>query len=371
MIHIINDSNTKQSLSTQKIFNSNIKTNKETNIFDQKTRLNLHQKHDNNEKTSLSSRKQTIQNNQAAYLKKQHNREHITSTDNSVMHFPAIRHIDYQENQTSSINQKLEHTPFIFQSLISKSIASIQNKQNQHNKEQKRRKSKNNKKIIITKYWDNKSPLFVLGKNAEILKKGLRKGKSNTKILLPEKIKKILTGKFTNHHLLDPEYWSRTVEHWLSLNKSNRQASIESLLQHTIIANTDLRKKLHGQSGVLAAREIPPYFVIAPYSGLYCIGSDILKEKACHGTNVGRYAVDCSLNNLQIDLCGYGYGNITLCINANTTYSKNDPAMEDNTCFALITYQGWPYIFVISISKIKKSSELLIDYGQNYWTLNQ
>ena len=176
-----------------------------------------------------------------------------------------------------------------------------------------------------------------------------------------------MSADFENHHLLNPDYWSRIIEHWLSLSASGRKKSIDALLQPITINNSDPRKKLHGQYGVLAARDIPPYSVIAPYSGTYCIGSDILREKAYYGSNVGRYAVDCSMDSMQIDLCGYGHGNITLCINANTTYSKDDPVLNDNACFALIIYQGWPYIFVVSTNKIKKKCELLIDYGQFYW----
>ena len=164
---------------------------------------------------------------------------------------------------------------------------------------------------------------------------------------------------FENHELLNPEHWGRIIERRLSLSSRAPKKSIDALLQPITIKNSDPRKKLHGQYGVLAARDIPPYSVIAHYSGIYCIGSDILREKAYYGSNVGRYAVDCSIDSMQIDLCGYGHGNITLCINANITYSKDDPVLNDNACFALIIYQGWPYIFVVSINKIKKKCELL------------
>ncbi|MFK0571890.1 SET domain-containing protein-lysine N-methyltransferase [Endozoicomonas sp.] len=190
---------------------------------------------------------------------------------------------------------------------------------------------------------------------------------SKTKILLPAVIKNQLTRDSENNHLLNQHYWSELVEHWLSMDGDTRQNHIETQLTHTIINHTDPRKKLHWQSGVLAARDIPAYCVIAPYAGLYCIGSDILKEKSRFGTNVDRYAVNCPMDNIQIYLCGYGHGNITLCINANTTYSDKDPFFKDNVCFVVVIYQGWPYTFIVSISPIKKNHEVLIDYGRHYW----
>ncbi len=316
--------------------------------------------------TPLTRRKQVTQEVNPKHLNDRKDKEDTINLKKPAHHMPYIEQLPHPESQLHLIKQKIEHTPLVFQQLLDKTIIKAKSKNHQIKNRQKKR-NKKKKKIVLTKYWDNKAPLFSLGKNAEILKKSLRQGKSKTKVILPEQVKKSVRADFENHNLLNPDYWGKTIEHWLSLSASGRKNSIDALLQPITINNSDPRKKLHGQYGVLAARDIPPYSVIAPYSGVYCIGSDILREKAYYGSNVGRYAIDCSIDSMQIDLCGYGHGNITLCINANTTYSKDDPILDDNACFALIIYKGWPYIFIISSSFINIGSEILVDYGYYYW----
>lgn len=320
----------------------------------------------NNPETLLTSRKQAIQETRNCYLGHQKNTDSAKKTEPFTRISSFTKYFEHQENQLQSIKQKLEHTPFVFQQLFEKTIIKTTNNHQQNKKETKKRDKKKDT-IILTNYWDNRSPLFTLGKNAETLKNSLSKGNKKTKIRLPENFTKQLNSQDEKHPLLEPDYWNKIIEYWLSLSPNGRLKSIETWLQPTTIHHSDPRKKLHGQYGVLAARDIPSCTVIAPYSGLYCIGSDILREKACYGANVGRYAVNCSTDSVQINLCGYGHGNITLCINANTTYIDGDPVLDDNTCFALILYQGWPYIFVISTRKITRNSEVLIDYGRNYW----
>lgn len=337
----------------------------QSNNFGNKNRSNQSKKTRNhNSVTLLISRKQVIQEFSSKYLNNQKDKKDTMKLKKPAHHIPHAKQLPRQDKQLHLIKRGIEHTLLVFQPLFYQKIIENKNYQNR-NKPNGRNKKK--KKIVLAKYWDNQAPLFSLGRNARILKKSLRKEKSKTQVILPKTVKKAVSAVSGSHRLLNPNYWNKIIEYWLSLNQNERQDSIETLLQPTIIDGSDLRKKLHGQYGVLAARDIPPYSVIVPYSGLYCIGSDILKEKACYGLNVDRYVVDCSIDNLQVNLCGYGHGNITLCINANTTYSMEDPVLNDNACFALIVYQGWPYIFVISISNIKRNSELLIDYGRYYW----
>ncbi len=229
------------------------------------------------------------------------------------------------------------------------------------------RKQKNNNSLVLSEYWDNRAPLCVLGADASNLKASFSEKTSESLIILPPALEQRLQVLPGRHPLMDQHYWTESIEHWLSLDGDGRKDSIESSLQLTTIRHSDPRKKLHGQSGVIAASDLPAFSVIAPYAGLYCAGNDVTEEKARYGANVGRYAVDCSLDGVQIDLCGYGHGNITICINANTTYSGHDPVLRDNACFVLATYQGWPYVFVVSIEPIKKGAEVLVDYGRYYW----
>ncbi|GAA4647740.1 hypothetical protein GCM10023116_00020 [Kistimonas scapharcae] len=229
------------------------------------------------------------------------------------------------------------------------------------------RKPKNNNSLVLSEYWDNRAPLCVLGADASNLKESFSEKVSEPLIILPPALEQRLKALSGRHPLMEQDHWAESIEHWLSLDGDERKETIESSLQLTTIRHTDPRKKLHAQSGVIAACDIPAFSVIAPYAGLYCAGNDVAEEKARYGANVGRYAVDCSLEGVQIDLCGYGHGNITICINANTTYSELDPVLRDNACFVLATYQGWPYVFVVSIEPIEKEAEVLVDYGRYYW----
>ncbi len=240
-------------------------------------------------------------------------------------------------------------------------------KQNQSDDSLPEGKKKNNESLVLSEYWDNRAPLCILGADASNLRESFLERMSESLIILPPALEqrlKVLPGR---HPLMDQNYWTEAIEHWLSLDGDRRKDTIELSLQLTTIRSSDPRKKLHGQSGVIAASDIPAFSVIAPYAGLYCAGNDVAEEKARYGANVGRYAVDCSLEGVQIDLCGYGHGNITICINANTTYSEHDPVLRDNACFVLATYHGWPYVFVVSIEPIKEGGEVLVDYGRYYW----
>ena len=40
---------------------------------------------------------------------------------------------------------------------------------------------------------------------------------------------------------------------------------------------------------------------------------------------------------------------------------------EPNVAFWEVIYHGWPYIFVGSLTDIRKGDELCIEYGEDYW----
>ncbi|WP_067587030.1 SET domain-containing protein-lysine N-methyltransferase [Endozoicomonas ascidiicola] len=230
----------------------------------------------------------------------------------------------------------------------------------------KRNKNALNQPSVIN-YWDNRSPIAVFENNARIPQQSLARYPSTTSVHLPENLKTYLSQHDKKHTFLSSDFWESHIEYWLSLNSEQRKSTLDQYMISFLIPASDPRKKLYGQCGVMAARDIPPFSIIAPYGGMYCVGNDLLSERNRHGTNVVRYSVDCSMNGIQINLCGYAHGNITICINANTTYVESDPSYKDNCCFVIVVYRNWPYVFITSTASIKQDSELLIDYGRQYW----
>ncbi|WP_211828121.1 SET domain-containing protein-lysine N-methyltransferase [Kistimonas asteriae] len=296
----------------------------------------------------------------AGYFQVNNNR--ADAADSREIEKPYLPSEDHDEWVRKRSLQCIMISPFS----IPKDHLSLQ--KNKHSDDtQHDRKQKDTKGLVLSEYWDNRAPLCVLGADACILKETFTKKRPEPQVILPPAVEQRLKTLSSRHPLLDQHYWHDCIEHWLSFDGVGRQRTIESSLQLTTIRHSDPRKALHGQSGVVAACDIPAYSVIAPYAGLYCAGNDVAEEMARYGANVGRYAVDCSLGGVQIDLCGYGHGNITICINANTTYSEHEPDLRDNACFVLATYQGWPYVFVVTIKPVKKGAEVLVDYGRYYW----
>ncbi|WP_299727424.1 SET domain-containing protein-lysine N-methyltransferase [uncultured Endozoicomonas sp.] len=232
------------------------------------------------------------------------------------------------------------------------------------------RRKRNNKALkqpSIISYWDNRSPIAVFENNARVLQQSLAKYPSTTSVHLPENLKTYLSQHDKKHAFLSSDFWESHIEYWLSLNSEKRKNTLDQRMMSFLIPASDPRKKLHGQFGVIAARDIPPLSIIAPYGGMYCVGNDLHSERNRHGANIGRYSVDCSMHGMQINLFGYAHGNITICINANTTYVESDPYYKDNCCFVIVVYRNWPYVLITSTAPIKQGSELLIDYGRHYW----
>ena len=227
----------------------------------------------------------------------------------------------------------------------------------------KKRKRKATHVQILSRYWDNRAELHQFGREAQWLHKRLVSGQHKTRLVLPGNIKP--TG--IHQSITSEIVWEGVVERWLNMSASERASTLEQRLSHVIISEDDERKDLRGQSGVVAAKDLKPFTILGPYVGRYCHGGDVAEESARHGANVGRYAVDCSLDNLRLDVCGYGYGNVTVCINANTTYRDDETPRSANTFFMLVVYRGWPYVFVVSDRDIAKGQDVLIDYGRYYW----
>ncbi len=216
---------------------------------------------------------------------------------------------------------------------------------------------------VLTRYWDNRTELVQLGREADWLYQRTTERGGETQVRMPPDIR----PSGTDRVLKSSDHWNGIVEKWLQMSATERAGALDQYFQHTLLPDNDERAGLRGQSGVFAARDIKPMTVLGPYAGKYCHGQDLEEEQNTHGANVGRYTVDCSLDSIRLDLCGYGYGNITVCINACTTYRPDDPVRSANAFFLMVTYRGWPYVFVVSHKNIAKGEEILVDYGRYYW----
>ncbi|MTI12644.1 SET domain-containing protein-lysine N-methyltransferase [Sansalvadorimonas verongulae] len=227
----------------------------------------------------------------------------------------------------------------------------------------KPRKRKTTAIKTLTRYWDNRAPLHQFGHEAEWLHKRLSSGQHKTRLTLPRNVR----PKGIHRSLTSTVTWEGIVERWLTMDARTRAGELERNIKHVAIKNDDPRLGLRGQSGAVAARNIDAFTVLGPYVGKYCHGRDQQEEQSVHGHNVGRYGVDCSMDAVRLDLCGYGYGNVTVCINANTTYRPGDVVKAANAFFAMVVYRGWPYVFVVTRNAVAQGDEILVDYGRFYW----
>lgn len=123
--------------------------------------------------------------------------------------------------------------------------------------------------------------------------------------------------------------------------------------------------KLKGQRGVFANDNIDKYKTIAFYEG------KILKKNAqCNGYTMNMqyersiYAIDPLIDNS---------GNISIYINDYrdnivNLYDPINDISKINCSFLWIIIDKKPYTIIIATRKIKKDDELLVDYGDDYWS---
>ncbi len=229
--------------------------------------------------------------------------------------------------------------------------------EDQHNKPRKRKATAIQ---VLKRYWDNRAELYQFAPEAQWLHQRIRKPGASTQVMHSP-------GLPVPDALVSIDVWEQCLQWWLESTPEQRCQRLDAVLKHFQVPDHDSRHGLRGQNGAKSARDIPAYTILGPYVGRYCYGQDLRSEQGRFGVNVGRYAMDCSLDNLRLDLCGYGSGNVTVCINANTTYRSGDPVAQANAEFVLVIYQGWPTVFVMSICDIAKGTEVLVDYGRYYW----
>jgi hypothetical protein len=158
----------------------------------------------------------------------------------------------------------------------------------------------------------------------------------------------------------------------------NNDSSVRPGIKIDIVDANDPRVSLRNQNKVITTEFIPKYTIIAPYSGILTTEKFFVEkfpknsiERLRH--DAYSFAIHTRPKNHRLMLDGYGYGNETMCINDfrldpfSNNVSSQEP-LQPNTSFIEVKVNKWPYIFVISITDILPGSELLVDYGERFWS---
>ena len=164
-----------------------------------------------------------------------------------------------------------------------------------------------------------------------------------------------------------------TMDGWHITEKYSND--MDTLLYPFDINAFDPRIALRGQKGIKAKQPLMPFTPIGIYVGNVSLQHEFEQQDAL------RYSWE-TLQQYLFDLQGkiqripYSMvidaercGNWTALINANTTYEPSVPDTTRANCtFVKIHYLGVPMIIVITNEKpITPHTELLVDYGIDYW----
>ncbi len=109
--------------------------------------------------------------------------------------------------------------------------------------------------------------------------------------------------------------------------------------------------------GVKAARDIPPFTVLAPYAGKLLSGDAINAEWEKLGMNFTNYTFGTKSDNTLISAFGDGIGNISSLVNKG-----DDPAQNNLTVMML----GGKLVYLMNDRPISAGEALLYDYGEAY-----
>ncbi len=109
--------------------------------------------------------------------------------------------------------------------------------------------------------------------------------------------------------------------------------------------------------GLKAARDIPPFTVLAPYAGKYLEGDAINAEWARVGMNFTNYTFGTQNDNSLISAFGDGVGNMSSLINKGM-----DEAQNNLTAFRL----GTKLLYLTPMRPVLAGEPLMYDYGDSY-----
>lgn len=186
--------------------------------------------------------------------------------------------------------------------------------------------------------------------------------------------------KYTNKDI-DIKVVKRKLEQWLifdvDVNQPTNvkfthqyQQDIEAMQVRKCIPHNDPRESLRGQYGIFAKSYIPPGTLIGIYAGQYY--NQDTDEEIEYTLEQQRYLFalegcwEQDDKDYYITIDGLEHGNYTACVNANTTHQSRSNHTKANVYATTIHYLRLPLIGYFSMG-IKANSELLIDYGKDYW----
>ena len=139
------------------------------------------------------------------------------------------------------------------------------------------------------------------------------------------------------------------------ININNITLPTHHFLEGVIIKEiTDINHILYKQYGLFSRRRWKPFEIIGNYTG-------IVSEPSHEGRYVARLYHDVSpLETPSID--AQNYGNETRFINDYRNISDGA-----NTCLVSTNISGEQHILIIVIKEIEPYTEILLDYGNDYW----
>ena len=156
-----------------------------------------------------------------------------------------------------------------------------------------------------------------------------------------------------------PQNWPDTINYTnKTILNNNKEYPEHNYLEGVIIKEiTNPNHKLFGEYGLFARRQWEKYEIIGEYCGLLSKYNEI-DEKTRYLAQL--YIDESPEDTLYID--ANQYGNETRFIN-----DYRNIALEPNTTFVSSNISGKQHILIIVTKQIKPYTEILADYGNDYW----
>ena len=126
---------------------------------------------------------------------------------------------------------------------------------------------------------------------------------------------------------------------------------------------------LTNKNEVIAAKKIYKWEILGHYAGKRFF--EKIYDKGAHALgglliNIDSYSYGCE----KMFISGFREGNITIYINACTTYASGDESVslpKRNVSFINHKENGVTIPFVIAMDDIEPGESLWLDYGKQYW----
>jgi hypothetical protein len=165
---------------------------------------------------------------------------------------------------------------------------------------------------------------------------------------------------------------------WFLYTSSQRSYILDKMMyvEELTPANSS-NLALFGQKGVFSRYDIPAFTVLGPYAGRLIKDSALVDRelRLFPDYQLQRYLFSCSKEGGFPYISGFGSGNIITLINDCRPASQNMPVESNlswfemqNCCSIIIKTQTLSGVFYVSTKSIPKGSEILVDYGDGFWS---